>query len=462
MQPFQATGIWWTPDNPSSPVAGTLHFSDEEGLYLALIGMLGDARMLTRERRPLILGSAYDLPGGQQITLRHCQQRGVTVGVPGFSREEYLVSRAFIGGHLERETDFGFRRAQLKLRGLADWAQGLTGIHVRFGSDGNELCRLVYTRPESLIAQVPAGQVKLGVCSTFSQTLRKCIVEEDVAFDIECEEPLSDDEFNARYVYPLQNFVTLALGRPAAVREFSVRRGDDPGGPDNLFSLRVVRPLVFTEEQFDEETNSSLPLFLLPNVGDRFADIIRRWLQVTEKFADTCNLFFGIQYMPKSYLDTRFLAVVQALELYQANREGWGGRQKQEGQRYDRVLGSLAEEDREWLRLRLGRQPHVPFSDTLAALVSEHGAVVDPLCDGDRNGFLAAVRAAWEYILHRRLVSDKAPQSDEDLYWLMERLRIVMKACFLSELGFSEAERVQLFNGNALYQHLRNLGWRIT
>jgi hypothetical protein len=458
MRPFKATGIWWDAQNPSRTVAGTLTFSDEDGLDLALIGTLGDSQRLTQVIRPLILGSVYDLPSGQRITLRDCQQRSVTVGFPGFAREEYRVSRAFLDGHLERETDFEFQSGQLKLCGLAEWAEGFTGIRFSFGSERDELCHLVYARPEALVAKVPGGQLKLGLCPTFSQTVRKCIVEEDVAFNIECDEPLSDADFNARYVYPLQNFVTLALGQPTAVREFSVRQRSESAGSDNISPLQVVGPRVFGEEQYNAEKNSSFPLFLLPQVEDRFSDVIRRWLHVTEKFEDTCNLFFGIQYVRKPYLDTKFLAVVQALELYEAHREGSGGRQEQERQRYDRVLGSIAEDDREWLRLRLGRQPHVPFSETLAALVNEHGAVLDPLCGGDRNGLVTAVHAAWEYILHRRLVSDRAPQSNEDLYWLMEQLRIIMKSCFLSELGFSEAERVKLFNGNALYQHMRSLG----
>jgi hypothetical protein len=462
MRPFQATGIWWSPDNPSDLVAGSLHFSDEEGLYLDLIGTLGGAWKLTQERRSLILGSVYDLPGRQQITLRDCQQRRMTVGSPGFPREVYHVNRAFIGGHLEQETDFGFRGAQLRLCGLADWAEGLTGIQLPPRSGRNELCHVVYSRPEPLVAQVSGGQVTLGTCFASSHSARKFVVEEDVAFDIKCEEPLSDDDFNDHYIYPLQNFVTLALGRPVAVREFSVRRGNDRADPDTLAPLQIVSPLVFSEARYEAEKNSSFPLFLLPHVRDRFADVIRRWLHITSKFEDTCNLFFGIQYVRKPYLDTKFLAVVQALELYQAHRESWGGRQEQEVQRYDRVLGGLAEEDREWLRLRLGRHPHVPFSETLAALVNEHGAVLDPLCGGDRNGFEAAVRAAWEYILYRRLVSDRAPHSNVDLYWLLERLRVVMKACFLSELGFSESERVRLFNDDALYQHLHGLGWGTT
>jgi hypothetical protein len=461
MRSFQATGIWWSPEHPSKTVAGTLHFSDEEGLYLALIGTLSDAQRLTREKRPVILGSVFDLPGGQQITLRDCQQRRLSMGAPGFSREEYLVNRAFLGGHLETDTAFKFRGTQLKLCGLPEWAEGFTGIHFPLMPTKNEPYQLMYTRPESLIAQVPGGQVTLGVYPSVTHTARRCVLEEDLAFDIECEEPRSDIDFNTRYVYPLQNFVTLAGGRPAAVREFSVLPDRAAGESNAPLRLQVAGPRVFSEERYDAEKITSFPLFLLPDVKMRFAEVIRRWLQISDKFADTCNLYFGIQYMRKSYLDTRLLAVVQSLELYQAHREGSGERQKQEGQRYKRVLNGLAE-DREWLRLRLGPQPHVPFSETLAALVDEHGVVLDPLYGGDRNGFVAAACAAYDYILHRRLVAEKAPQSDEDLYWLMERLRIVMKDCFLSELEFATEERNRIFNTNRLYQHLRGLGWQST
>ena len=41
-----------------------------------------------------------------------------------------------------------------------------------------------------------------------------------------------------------------------------------------------------------------------------------------------------------------------------------------------------------------------------------------------------------------------------DLYWMIQRLRSLFKSCMLRELGFRPEKATELFQRNALYQHV--------
>src|SRR4051812_16450965 len=61
------------------------------------------------------------------------------------------------------------------------------------------------------------------------------------------------------------------------------------------------------------------------------------------------------------------------------------------------------------------------------------------------------------YEKHPLWDSHLAASHGADLYWLMEKLRFLIKACFLAEAGFSEQKILTLFERNPLYQHVRQL-----
>src|SRR5262245_6860828 len=159
MEPFECSGVWWTPDAPSSRIAGILRFSHEDGLVLSLLGTLGGVgRVVGEKGYPIILGSAYDSPLGESVTLRECQQSGYTMRSSGFNNESYRVHLGFFGAHLVSPEDFRFSDCDLGISGLSAWAAHLTGFHFEHDNlDKTEpwTFRLTYTPPPDLRAEIP-------------------------------------------------------------------------------------------------------------------------------------------------------------------------------------------------------------------------------------------------------------------------------------------------------------------
>ncbi len=295
----------------------------------------------------------------------------------------------------------------------------------------------------------------LGFSITSSQDSQEYKFREEAGLSVTCAPPKSADEFNATYVYPLQNLMTFVCDRAQEVERFSVRQGALLAGSPEI---RVIGPRVLPEE--DEEAPAGpvrrfQMLFTFEDV--EFADLLGRWLRLTDVYADACSVFFGLQYGPPTYIDLTFACVVQALSLYYARREDGLAQRAEEEKRLRGVVAALTSADAEWIVDHLGPRPFPPVQSVLHTLVHEHSTAMNPLLSHRQDRFVNEVMNTLHYIIHRDSEVGFAASYGSDLYWLMQKLRFLMKSCFLRELGLTAEKAQKLFDRNALYQHVCRL-----
>jgi hypothetical protein len=152
-----------------------------------------------------------------------------------------------------------------------------------------------------------------------------------------------------------------------------------------------------------------------------------------------------------------FAGIIQTLHLYHSRRDDGIEMRAEEETRLRQVVSLLPPTDAEWVVGHLGARPRPAFEVVLRLLVSQHAAVMDPLIAARQERFVSQVVNTLEYFIHRESEVEEAARGGADLYWMIERLRFLVKACFLAELGFPETKAVELFKRNALYQHVCTL-----
>jgi len=426
---FGCNGIWWLPENPSERVAGTLCFSDDDGIDLSLAGVFGEpAPGIAEKYVPIILGLVWDYPLGKLVTLKGCRVHRFHLGSPGIGREVYFADRLFVGSHIEREEDFSFSHLSVSLSGLSDWAGVLTGLSQQFipvGKEGRKKFEIRWQSPEPIRGRIPGGDLALGVEGKVSLSRREGSIKEKVWFSISCDNPHTEDELLARYAYPLQNFMTLATDHPNAQVEVTVRR---PGEDDRI---HVIAARVFHDAKAAEDLMPHKMLFSLEDVKDRAVALISRWMEVSERFAGVVNPYFGIQYEPKSFVDTKFLIVFQSLEVYSRLHTQGGGSIVTPS---DQSLGHL-----------------------FTKLLEEHWKTVGPLFGLSLEGTVAELMKYRNYVVHRDSDIGKEPDYSRKLYWLTQKLMFLMKACLLTELGFTSDELDRFFRRNQMFVHILNM-----
>src|SRR5262249_3195144 len=140
--------------------------------------------------------------------------------------------------------------------------------------------------------------------------------------------------------------------------------------------------------------------------------------------------------------------------LYYTRREDGIAHRDQEARRFADVLSKLSTADADWVRSHIWVRPFPPLQDILAKLLSEHTTVINPLLRTKREGFITEVMNTVNYALRRDPEVGQVASHGAELYWIMAKLRILLKLCFLRELGFSEEDARSFFAKNGLYQHL--------
>ena len=321
----------------------------------------------------------------------------------------------------------------------------------------NEKFTLVeYTPHDSVGGAAGDGKVSLAVNLKSHQELHQCTFEEEAYLAIKCEGARSVDDLNGAYAYPLQNLMTFICDRPQRVEEFSVYR--EKNSSDHPSSkVRVIGPRVQPEE--DEEAKDSVRrfqmLFTLEDV--EFSDLMTKWFRLVERYSAACNIYFGLKYGPPAYVDMTFVHVAQVLHLYYSRRDDGMARRADEAKRLQEVLATLNRTDGEWVVNHVGARPFPTLDEELRELMDQHGTVINPLVSNRQDRFINEVMNSLHYIAHREPEVYLASSHGADLYWTMEKLRFLIKACFLAELGFTEQRILVLLERNAMYQHVRQV-----
>jgi hypothetical protein len=271
---------------------------------------------------------------------------------------------------------------------------------------------------------IPGGNLALGVSAETSVDGRLYSIEEKVQFTISCEQPASHRELNARFVYPLQNFMTLATDNPNALVEFKVTR------PDSQDDVEVLGSRVFHDESASDLSPHSM-LFSLGDVEGEAVDLISKWIEISHRLNDVCNLYFGVIYKPESFLDTRFMLVCQSLEVYQRKRIPAGEDRR----------GSL----------------DLVFAEELARLMEEHRTTVGPLFGNKIGQGTSELTTYRDYVIYRDSKVGSESDYGPKMFWLTQKVIFLMKACLLTELGIPSERQLKFFQNNQMYAHLLGL-----
>lgn len=453
MEPFEQRGLWWLAAAPEDRVAGVLRFTNEDGVVLSLFGMLGGRETgVSAKSHHIILGTLYGSRPGPFVTLRDCVQLRHTMTSTGLNAEDYHAGRAFFGRHLTEPGDFLFSECRVGIGGLSGWVAHLSGIQLELGSQGREdnyQVRLTYTPPPPLRAEIPGGWIILHVGAEVEHSLRKASLKEVIRFVITVAEQISADEWNGRYVYPLMNLLTLATDVPNALTDWELADAKSP-----FTRVTVVGQRVFNEDAEDPAVTPHRMLIPLEGSEGRFPDLVTRWLDVADKYQDSCNIFFGLRYAPGAYTDMRLLGIGQALELYQAKRVH--GQPPSPPTPPPEVLTALPPQaQEEWRRWAEGVTCDT-FRETLTKLACEHETTLKPLSPDGLESLISEIMSYRNYVIHRT----KQPAAPEGfgrgLFRATETLSCLVKSCFLAELGFTPEERGNLFGRNAMYNFLQD------
>jgi hypothetical protein len=348
----------------------------------------------------------------------------------------------------------------LKLGGLSEWARSLSGLHreptrLPISRDaGKTVPVATYVVPSPPSGRLTGSTVTLNLGVSAHSAAQTFSFREQANLLLEFDAARTADEINTRFIYPLQNLMTFVADRPQNVERISIWNREDLADSENNPEIRLIGPRVQPEDK-KKAVRSDEMLLTLADV--EFASFLEKWLRLAEKYADAFSIYFGIQYGPPAYLDMTFTLVAQSLMLYYSRTSEGLEHRSDEERRLRNILPALQHQDTKWLIDHMGARPYPPFRNVLQKLVERHGVILDPILANRRDAFVNQAASTLQYIERRETEGRGAASQGPELYWLTQKLRFLIKACFLAELGFGTEQIGRFFNRNDYFQHITRL-----
>ncbi len=286
--------MWWIPGAEGRRVAGTLDFSPDDGLKLALLGGLSDSKDLDDKRFSVVHGALWECPYGSKVSLRDCfaVQLKMAAGLP--PRESYHAGRAYIGAHLE---DFTFFRARIRFAGLPVWV-GLTGTTHGILEDKKGI-RIEYRQPEPIRGDIKQGSLAIGINGNASfKRYGDWTITERPEVKMQFASPRTSEDIHADFVFPLRNLAAMALVSNAGLESCRLTPIDSEEEVEELGAMISGPPL--------ESPKESDRLFGLTDIQDPI-QLIDSWLQFSSRYPEILAPFFNVNfYRRDDFVDVRF------------------------------------------------------------------------------------------------------------------------------------------------------------
>lgn len=462
-RPFEAKGIWCLPGQSlNEGVAGILRFNVDGGLTLDLIGTLeAEIQPFSRAREyKVILGYLERSSLGSLITLVDCFQKSYSLSTPGFATQSIRATRAYVGEHFNTLDSLKFLGAQVHISHLLSWCsmRGATTA-IDYGSASNDRWGITYQRPESRHVAILGATLSIEYSAVLHQSDSRVSIEENASITVTCAAEMPADELNSRFVHPLQNLLTFATDRPNSITSYGLVQAAkvDVETAEHPVVYLLYEPVYFDSKPLETIFEHDM-LFSLRDAGSMLDSLVARWISLSNELRAAFEVFFAFVYGSVRYVEPRFVAVVEALQLYGDSRLGvTAGIVAKERVVLMPKIADLSPDLRSWVERHLEPYPEERIRETIAALIERMQKPLVPIIGRDSSAFVDEVVTAWRQVSGRVIPKGERAGGGARIHWMTERLRFIFKSMILSELGFEDDQITQLLLRNRSFTHVASI-----
>ncbi|MGE5565887.1 MAG: HEPN domain-containing protein [Parcubacteria group bacterium] len=447
--PFERQGLWWSSDDPDDRVTGTLTFDQEKGGRLALVGTLGNAiEALTRIGQPMVYRTIHGLSvDGKSISLLRAVQGSSQFNSPGMVVETYHALYVVVGCHIQSLDDELFDRSEINFDGLNEWL----GDRVHQETFERNPWRVTIVcesaeRPLGRVSAIGASVSAATVAVTHRERLRGFNVTALPNISIGADRPRSV-VWHLEQTDCVRRLAALCAGRhlpTISVRLFGPEKQiaegvTVPGEYDVLY--RVVG------DRQRKGARSDTPIFSASELLDENIDALERWFAVADELKPTIDLLFTYLSSNSLYVESAFLLVVQALEVFHRLTDPTS---IMDEDKYDEVRASLlaaipkgtSSDMREKLTSTLLYSNEPSLRQRLKRTITQLNAVYGPAPFGFDQATIGKVVDTRNYYTHYSAQLRARAVKGAQLHSLTQRFVPLLFVLLFSQLGLSN-ERVR-------------------
>lgn len=256
--------------------------------------------------------------------------------------------------------------------------------------------------------------------------------------------PISEFDFTGAVAL---RFVDFFLGYPGVVRRNYGFK------PDSLDLVEVLTPQK-------EIGGAGKEWIRLPVLADTWLDAFPNWMTFVQENEGVRKILFEYLIFGERFnLVDRFLYLARFVEIYHRLRFPATNEVKANHRaRVRSIVGQVEdEEDQAWLKNVLGEANRAGMKPRLQQLIDSFDDGLQPMLGPNGDDFAQLATDTRNYYTHFSERLRETAAEGGDLHRLWRRMLIIMRACVLREMGYSNHDVVGLLKFDRYFDTLQHL-----
>ena len=307
---FKKSGYFWLPSVPERKVPGILSISDGGSIDLEIIELLDHkTKRLFNDSLKRIVGYIEE---DKSVTLDDCGYKGGNLASIGLSKSSFHVTRAFTRVQYEEDEVPSFNTLTFSVEGIDDWI----GI-----SNDPQTTTILYQHPESISFNLTKDielSITFNEVRTSSWSPREERITQKTYFKLvsqgarELGELVSVARKITEFLCFATNKIVCLDSMSATSDDLTQETGDGKTVPVPINIYYRSWPYAKDEPKF----NLYNMLFGFKEIRNDIEEVINNWVKSYEQYDSAFRLYFLAKVGEQTYLEEKFLTLVQALEAY--------------------------------------------------------------------------------------------------------------------------------------------------
>lgn len=456
--PITKSGFFWQPKNPDKKLPGILSISDGGNIELEIVGFFDDSI----EGLNRFLNNVNDidrLVGHIEefgyVTLDGCYYKNRNYAFGGISKSIIKSKQAIMRVAYDPDEPITLNTFMFSIEGIDEWV-GLSGINV-FNNFELKISEIKFIPPENIVIKIDNGMelvITFSWSVPFFSNLSEAKIAQKTHFKLFSKEERPQEDFIS-IAYKITTFLCFAIDKTVCITSAS--------GTVNTLLQKVgeneSRPLSF------EIYYSSLPyvkkvpkieihqmLFRYPHIQVDAEKIINKWLNAYDIINPSLNLYFSTKAGGHKYLESIFLALIQALETYHRRTSKEKLMEETEFLDLLKMLHEKCPEEKwDWLNSRLKHGNEISLSMRIKRIIEPYKIYFGS--SRDRNKLIRSIVNTRNYLTHYDESLELEAAKGMNLWILCQNIEAIFQLHLLFIIGFSNEEISFVYNNS---QNLKN------
>ena len=438
-------GYFWLPENKDIKLPGILSISDGGRAELEIIGSFGEKNGFNYDEMyddmylKRIIGLVED--DGLIILNKCCYIQKYIPSNENITKSKISSKQVFAGLESIDNEDITFNTFSFSVDCLDEWVnESAFKIDEDFK---NGIINILYNLPAKQSLALDNG-MKLDLDFSYSLPLFPVITEAKITqrtfFTLKSEEPCNIDLFIS-LAHKISHLISFAVGETVSIKNVSARKYKENDESVHLYSKKTK--VFYCSTTYTKNIPKCLAwdmLFNFNTIKDNTEEVFNKWINAYENLSPTLFLYFSTKNNSINKIESKFLALAQALETYHRRLSD---EKLMADDIYEsllsEIINSCPEEHKNWLYGRLKYGNEITLSKRLKKIIEPFKEYFGN--NEQRQKLIKKIVDTRNFLTHYdKSLIDKSANSGRELYILYYKMEIILQLNFLHMIGFTSED----------------------